>query len=78
MDSLSRGVRVEIYCGEADQVHHRPRYTAILEYLRNEGAAGATVTRGIAGFGRQSVMHTAAILDPGLIRSSANNSATSA
>ena len=63
MESLSRGLRVEIYCGEADQVQHKPRYAAILEYLRKEGAAGATVTRGIAGFGRQSVTHTAAILD---------------
>lgn len=62
MEQFSRGVRVEIYVGETDQVNHRPRYQAILEFLRGEGAAGATVTRGIAGFGRNSLIHTAAIL----------------
>jgi CBS domain-containing protein len=34
----------------------------MLEYLRREGAAGATVTRGVAGFGANSQLHTAAIL----------------
>jgi CBS domain-containing protein len=62
MQDYSRGTRVQIYCGETDQVNHRPLYQAILEYLRNEGAAGATVTRGIAGFGRASLIQTAAIL----------------
>lgn len=62
MQQYSRGMRVQIFCGESDQVGHRTRYQAILEYLRKEGAAGATVTRGIAGFGRQSLIHTAAIL----------------
>jgi CBS domain-containing protein len=62
VEQFSRGLRVEIYCGEADQVNHRPRYQAILEVLRKEGAAGTTVTRGIAGFGRASLIHTAAVL----------------
>lgn len=62
MQQCSRGMRVQIFSGETDQVGHRPRYQAILEYLRKEGAAGATVTRGIAGFGRNSLIHTAAIL----------------
>jgi CBS domain-containing protein len=58
----SRGVRVQIFLGETDQVGHVPRYQAILEYLRKEGAAGATVVRGVAGFGANSKIHTAAIL----------------
>ena len=62
MQRYSRGTRVQIFCGETDQVGHHPRYQAILELLRKEGAAGATVTRGIAGFGRGSLIHTAAIL----------------
>jgi len=62
MQQYSRGKRVQIFCGETDQVNHRPLYQAILEYLRKEGAAGATVTRGIAGFGRASLIQTAAIL----------------
>jgi CBS domain-containing protein len=62
MRPYSRGVRVQVYFGESDQVGHTPRYQAILEYLRKEGAAGATVERGVAGFGANSKIHTAAIL----------------
>jgi CBS domain-containing protein len=63
MREHSRGVRVQVYCGETEQVDHRPRYEAIVEYLRREGAAGATVTRGIAGFGANSrEVHTASAL----------------
>jgi CBS-domain-containing membrane protein len=62
VEQFSRGLRVEVYVGETDQVGRRPVYQAILEYLRKEGAAGATVTRGSAGFGRGSLIHTAAIL----------------
>ena len=62
MQPSSRGVRVQVFFGETDQVGHVPRYQAILEYLRKEGAAGATVVRGVAGFGANSKIHTAAIL----------------
>jgi CBS domain-containing protein len=62
MRPYSRGLRVQVYVGETDQVGHVPRYQAILEYLRREGAAGATVVRGVAGFGANSRIHTAAIL----------------
>lgn len=62
MDGLARGIRVQVFFGEAEQVGRTARYQAILEYLRREGAAGATVVRGIAGFGANSRIHTAAIL----------------
>jgi len=62
MQPTSRGVRVQVFLGETDQVGHVPRYQAMLEYLRKEGAAGATVVRGVAGFGANSKIHTAAIL----------------
>ena len=62
MRPYSRGLRVQVYVGESDQVGHAPRYQAILAYLREEGAAGATVERGVAGFGANSTIHTAAIL----------------
>ena len=62
MQPTSRGVRVQVFFGETDQVGHTPRYQALLEYLRREGAAGATVVRGSAGFGANSKIHTAAIL----------------
>jgi PII-like signaling protein len=55
--------RVQVFVGEADHAGHKPRFLAILEYLRREGAAGATVTRGVAGFGVHSRIHTASILD---------------
>ena len=62
MPAHSHGVRVQVYFGESDQVGHTPRYQAMLEFLRKEGAAGATVERGVAGFGANSKIHTAAIL----------------
>jgi PII-like signaling protein len=55
--------RVQIYVGQSDHVGHQPAYLAIVEHLRHEGAAGATVARGIAGFGVHSRLHTASILD---------------
>src|SRR5215468_8138803 len=54
--------RLMIYLGESDVWHHQPAYMAILEFLRAEGCAGATVVRGIAGFGASSRIKTAAIL----------------
>ncbi len=62
MNRWSRGLRVQVYMGESDQTGHVPRYQALLAYLRKEGAAGATVTRGLAGFGANSRIHTSAIL----------------
>ncbi len=55
-------VMVRIFIGEADQWHHQSLYQAVLERLKKEGFAGATVFRGIAGFGARSVMHTTHIL----------------
>lgn len=57
-----RGKRVSIFVGESDQWHHRPLYLAILEHLKAAGCAGATVTRGTAGFGAHSQIKTATIL----------------
>lgn len=62
MEGSSSGRCVRVYVGETDQVGHTPRYQAMLQYLRREGAAGATVTHGIAGFGANSQLHTATIL----------------
>jgi PII-like signaling protein len=53
---------VRIFVGESDKWHHQPLHVALLERLRREGFAGATVTRAIAGFGARSVIHTAQIL----------------
>ncbi len=56
------GKKLTIYIGEADRTGARPLYQAILERLKKEGLAGATVTRGVAGFGAHSRIHTAALL----------------
>lgn len=62
MEGLSSGRCVQVYVGETDQIGHTPRFQAMLQYLRREGAAGATVVRGLAGFGANSQLHTATIL----------------
>ncbi|PWH15950.1 MAG: hypothetical protein DDG60_05015 [Anaerolineae bacterium] len=54
--------RLVIYIGESDRWRGKPLYAAILETLKAEGLAGATVIRGVAGFGAHSHIHTAAIL----------------
>jgi PII-like signaling protein len=55
-------VLVRIFIGESDKWHHQPLSTALVERLRREGFAGATVFHGVAGFGARSVLHTAHIL----------------
>lgn len=54
--------RLRIHIGESDRWRGRPLYAALLETLKNEGLAGATVLRGVAGFGAHSRIHTATIL----------------
>lgn len=54
---------VRIFVGESDKWQHAPLYRALLERLRREGFAGATVIHGVAGFGASSVLHTAHLLD---------------
>ena len=49
---------VRIFLGESDKWHHTPLPRALLERLRREGFAGATVIHGVAGFGASSVIHT--------------------
>jgi PII-like signaling protein len=56
------GLLVRIYLGESDQWHSRPLYQAILERLRERGLAGATVLRGIEGFGAKQHLHSTRIL----------------
>jgi hypothetical protein len=53
---------LRVFIGEADVFEGRPLYQAIVEVLRREGLAGATVLRGIEGFGKSSLLHTATVL----------------
>jgi PII-like signaling protein len=53
---------VRIFLGEDDRWHGQLLHLALLERFRREGLAGATVFRGIAGFGAHSVVHSTHIL----------------
>lgn len=54
---------VRIFIGEGDKWQKKPLARALLERLRAEGFAGATVVHGVAGFGANSVIHTASLVD---------------
>jgi uncharacterized protein len=56
------GKLVRIFIGESDTWHGKPLYQAIVRRIREEGLAGATVVRGIEGFGASSHLHTSRIL----------------
>ena len=53
---------MRIHIGESDKWHGEPLHEAIVEMLRKEGFSGATVLRGVAGYGGSSVYHTDKIL----------------
>ena len=55
-------VLMRIFIGERDHFGKIPLYQAIVEMLRKEELAGATVIRGLAGFGAKSHMHSAHLL----------------
>jgi PII-like signaling protein len=55
-------VLMRIHIGESDKWHGKPLYQAILEMLRKEGFSGATILRGVAGYGSASRVHTEKIL----------------
>ncbi|ASI98998.1 DUF190 domain-containing protein [Thermococcus celer] len=55
-------LRLRIYIGENDRFGGKPLYKAIVEKLREMGIAGATVYRGIYGFGKKSRVHSADVM----------------
>ncbi|WP_297459787.1 DUF190 domain-containing protein [Thermococcus sp.] len=55
-------LRLKIYIGENDRFDGKPLYKAIVEKLREMGMAGATVYRGIYGFGKKSRLHSADVM----------------
>ncbi|HSE33268.1 MAG TPA: DUF190 domain-containing protein [Pyrinomonadaceae bacterium] len=56
------GYLLRIFIGESDKHGHHTLYEAIVLKAREMGLAGATVTRGVMGFGKHSIIHTAKIL----------------
>jgi uncharacterized protein len=62
MELNEKAVRLKIYVGESDRFDGRPAYQAVVELLRKRGFWGATVTRGIYGYGKRSRLHSASVL----------------
>ena len=62
MQVPEHGYLLRILVGESDKHGHHPLYEAIVLKAREQGLAGATVLRGVMGFGRHSILHTAKIL----------------
>jgi PII-like signaling protein len=62
MEVESRGTLLRIFLGESDQLHGIPLYEKIVVEARKAGIIGATAYKGIMGFGKASLIHTAKIL----------------
>jgi hypothetical protein len=56
------GLLLRVFAGENDHWHGKPLYEAIVARAREAGLAGATVLRGLMGYGAKSRIHTAKIL----------------
>jgi uncharacterized protein len=62
---MNTAVQVTIYLNESDQWHHKPLYSEILRFLRNENVAGASAFHAIAGFNGRNRVHTSSLVDAG-------------
>ncbi|MFD1661787.1 DUF190 domain-containing protein [Streptomyces caeni] len=57
-----RALRLTVFVGENDTWHHKPLYAEIVHRAHAAGLAGASVFRGIEGFGASSLIHTSRLL----------------
>ena len=55
-------LRLTIFVGEDDQWHHKPLFTEIVHRAHKSGLAGASVLRGVEGYGASSRIHTTRLL----------------
>ena len=62
MNIPEEGYLLRVFIGESDKSGHRPLYEEIVLKAREAGLAGATVLRGVMGFGKNSILQTAKIL----------------
>jgi len=62
MEFERNGCLLRIFIGENDRAHGRPLYEWLVEEAQRQGLAGATVVRGLMGFGKKSRIHTTRIL----------------
>ncbi|MFJ4979451.1 DUF190 domain-containing protein [Streptomyces coeruleorubidus] len=57
-----RALRLTVFVGENDTWHHKPLYSEIVHRAHEAGLAGASVFRGVEGFGASSLIHTSRLL----------------
>ncbi|HHL72479.1 MAG TPA: DUF190 domain-containing protein [Bacteroidetes bacterium] len=62
MKISGQGKLLRIFIGDSDRYQGKPLYVALVERAREQGLAGATVLRGIMGFGAGSRIHTTSLL----------------
>jgi PII-like signaling protein len=58
-----KAVKVTLYLSDGAKQHHIPVYSSILDFLFHSGISGATVLKGVAGFGAAHRLHSAHILE---------------
>ena len=63
MEPGTEATLLRIFIGESDHWHGRPLHIALVEKAREDGLAGATVLRGMEGYGAKSVIHTTRLLE---------------
>jgi PII-like signaling protein len=63
MLNAGKAVKVSIYLSEGSKHHGVPAYSSILDFLFYRGVSGATVMKGVAGFGADHHMHSASIVE---------------
>jgi uncharacterized protein len=63
MLTTGKAVKISLYLSDGATHHHVPVYTTILDFLFRSGIAGATVIKGVAGFGVEHRIHSAHILE---------------
>jgi len=63
MLTTGKAVKVTLYLSDGAKHHGVPVYSSILDFLFHSGVAGATVIKGVAGFGAKHRLHSAHILE---------------
>jgi len=63
MKIYGQAVLLRVFVGESDKLGHLPLYEAIVQHARDADLAGATVLKGVMGFGATARIRTQKILD---------------
>jgi len=63
MEISGQAVLLRVFIGESDKIGHQPLYELIVKQAREAGLAGATVLKGVLGYGATARIRTTRILD---------------